>query len=83
MGFASCFFRSSSQCHSTIINNNSQGEEEQRGQQWKEESSPKVRKPHAILRARKTTKEKHKSSKIDLGEGPLESGAEKAGWALV
>lgn len=45
-------------------------------------SSPKVHKSHAILRARETTKEKHKCSKIDLGEGPLESGAEKAGWVL-
>lgn len=45
-------------------------------------SSPKVHKSHAILRARETTKEKHKCSKIDLGEGPLESGAEKASWVL-
>lgn len=45
-------------------------------------SSPKVHKSHAILRARETTKEKHKCSKIDLEEGPPESGAEKAGWVL-
>lgn len=45
-------------------------------------SSPKGHKSHAILRARETTKEKHKCSKIDLGEGPLESGAEKASWVL-
>lgn len=45
-------------------------------------SSPKVHKSHAILRARETTKVKHKCSKIDLGEGPPESGAEKAGWVL-
>lgn len=30
--------------------------------------SPKVHKSHAILRARETTKEKHKCSKIDLGK---------------
>lgn len=30
--------------------------------------SPKVHKPHAVLRARETTKEKHKLSKIDLWE---------------
>lgn len=44
-------------------------------------SSPKVHESHAILRARETTKEKHKCSKTDLVEGPLEW-AEKAGWVL-
>lgn len=46
-------------------------------------SSPKVHKSHAILRARETTKEKHKCSKTDLVEGPLASGLRKqAGFCL-
>lgn len=44
-------------------------------------SSLKVHKSHAISGPEKP-QEKHKSSKIDLGEGPLESEAEKAGWVL-
>lgn len=52
-----------------LVINNSQGRgEELRWEQRKGGIWPKAHKPHAVLRARKTTKEKHRSSKIDLGE---------------
>lgn len=44
--------------------------------------SPKVHKPHAGLRARETTKEKHKPSKIDLWEAAGKPGAGEAGGTL-
>lgn len=45
---------------------------------------PKVYKPHAVLRAKETTKEKHKSSKIDLGGKPIrKSGLRKSRLGLV
>lgn len=44
---------------------------------------PKGHKPHAVLRAGETTKEKHKPSKIDPGESPLERRGLGSRWGLV
>lgn len=56
-----------------IINNDSQERERRAEATAVKGEYPKDHKPHAVLRARETTKEKHKSGKIDLEASPLES----------
>lgn len=53
-------------------------------QQWEEKYSPKVHMPHAVLRARETTKEKHKPSKAYKVrvKAPWKGRGEDAGRAL-
>lgn len=71
VGFAPHFLRSSSQYHPLVINNQEGGEQSR--DDSNEKRVPEGPQPHAVLRARETTKEKHKPRKIDLGASPLES----------
>jgi hypothetical protein len=64
-----------------VINNNSQEEEKSKGGS-NERKDLAQRFICPMLFSGPEKPQKHKSSKIDLGECPMESWAKKAGWAL-